>query len=89
MKNKTTKNIENVSFQANTLTKMTRLSKWHAKRRKEISEENEQLIAYWNSIPWWKVWVNKPSFEERRDIVIHGWDSLSREYNSKLVKINY
>ena len=37
--------------------------------RERIRKGNEELIAYWKSIPWWKFW-ERPSFEEQRKIIM-------------------
>lgn len=41
-----------------------------------INKKNEELIKYWNSIPWWKFWA-KPSFEEQRSIIMNNWSEIS------------
>jgi hypothetical protein len=52
------------------------LAKWnHAKEL--VKKHNEQLIAQWRSIPWWKFW-EKPSFEEQRDIILENWRKFER-----------
>lgn len=43
-----------------------------------ISSHNRELIKHWDSIPWWKFWVEKPSFEERREIIINNWRRFER-----------
>ena len=45
------------------------------KKREATFKENQRLIAYWDSIPWWQFW-KKPSFEVQRDIIISNWDKL-------------
>ena len=53
------------------------LSKWnHA--RKLVSKHNEELIHQWRSIPWWKFWIKKPSFDEQREIILHNWSRFDR-----------
>ncbi len=46
--------------------------KWE-KKRDYIFEENQKLIRKWRSIPWWKFWVKRLTFEEERDIIINNW----------------
>jgi len=43
--------------------------------RARIKKGNQELIAFWKSIPWWKFWL-KPSFEEQRRIIIDSWQHL-------------
>ena len=45
------------------------------KKRDETSKKNDDLIAYWRSIPWYQFW-KKPSFEEQREIIISNWNEL-------------
>lgn len=50
--------------------------KWqHA--RELVRKHNEKLIEEWNSIPWWKFW-EKPSFEEKRQIILDNWREFNR-----------
>lgn len=41
-----------------------------------VKEYNSQLIREWDSIPWWKFWVKKPSFEEKRQIILDNWSKF-------------
>ena len=43
----------------------------------KIAKKNRDLIAYWDSIPWYKFWL-KPSFEEQRSIITSNWSSLNK-----------
>ncbi len=52
------------------------LAEWN-RSRKLVREYNEKLISEWWSIPWWKFWVYKPSFEEQRQIVIDNWTKFN------------
>jgi len=48
------------------------MKKWlHA--QEVIKNHNDDLIKEWQSIPWWKFWVKKPSFEEQRSIIMENW----------------
>lgn len=45
------------------------------KQRKAIKKKNDDLIAHWKSIPWYRFW-ERPSFEEQRRIIMDNWSKL-------------
>ena len=45
------------------------------KRADFIMKKNEDLITYWESIPWYQFW-KRPSFEEQRSIISSNWNNL-------------
>jgi predicted dithiol-disulfide oxidoreductase (DUF899 family) len=47
------------------------------KKRDEIKKKNDELIAKWRSIPWYRFW-EKPSFEEQRRIIMENWHSIDK-----------
>jgi len=53
------------------------LEKWeHA--RELVAKHNQDLIREWDSIPWYKFWVKKPSLEEKRQIIMDNWNRFNR-----------
>jgi 16S rRNA G527 N7-methylase RsmG len=53
------------------------LKKWnHA--RELVKKHNDKLIWEWDSIPWWKFWIKKLSFEEKREIILDNWSRFNR-----------
>ncbi len=49
-----------------------------------VKKYNEALIEEWRSIPWWKFWVYKPSFEEQRSIIMENWTRFGNLPTPKL-----
>lgn len=52
------------------------------RRRDSIKKNNEKLISYWRSIPWWRFW-EKPSFETQRSIILSNWGQLEATEEKK------
>lgn len=50
--------------------------KWE-RARKLVKKYNEELIKEWNSIPWWKFWIKKPSHDERVSIILDNWSKFN------------
>lgn len=50
------------------------VQKWE-REREDVKKENERLIKYWNSIPWYRFW-ERPSFEEKRSIIVGNWQVI-------------
>lgn len=67
MKSNTTPDIEY------DMTSVTHYMKMRSKEINEAYKRNEALIAHWKSIPWWKFWIKKPSFEEQKRIVVNNY----------------
>jgi len=53
------------------------LRKW--KRSMQlVRKHNERLIEEWQSIPWWKFWVQRPSIDEQLRIVRENWSRFEQ-----------
>lgn len=52
------------------------LALWN-KAREKTRDKNMEIINYYRSIPWWKFWIKKPSFEEQRSMLLDNWRAFN------------